>query len=441
MKKISLFLLVSFLGNLALIALVLIAPGGKSDGASSTAAAKSAGSAGKSGDKAGGINVADVDPALWTNLSGEDHAALVTRLRDAGFPPSVVRAIVAAQVGESFAARRKAIAPPKTDIPFWKIDQPTDPKTLAAVRELGREQGKAMKELLGTTLPIDDPLYAASLRRQYGNLPQEKIDQITRVKQDYQELQQQVYTAAGMGSGGPITMLPEERAKLALLEKEQRTDIAQLLTPQELEDYELRASNTANQMRYSLSAFQPNEDEFRTIYKLQRQFDEQYNGQAMMAAQGTPAAQEVMRQRMEAQKQLVADVKAALGPERGADYERASDNNFQQINRVVERLDLPKESAVQVWNIQKEIEQRTNAIRMDRSLAPAARTEQIAALAQEANTKVTAAIGERGYQVYKQNGGYWIQSLEQQATARPGAPASAGGGSGGAVGAPVIISR
>lgn len=444
MKKTSLLLGVSILGNLALLALVLLAPVGKKEGSPAAATSRASATAGQSGGKTGDVNVSDVDPALWKNLGGEDLPSLVSRLRGAGFPPSIVRAIVAAQVNESFAARRKAIAPPKTDVPFWKIDQPTDPKTLAALRDLGREQSKVMKDLLGTTLTLDDPLYAASLRRQYGNLPQEKIDQITRVKQDYQELQQQIYTAAGLGNGGVISFLPEERAKLALLEKEQRADIAQLLTPQELEDYELRSGSTANQMRYSLSAFKPTEEEFRAIYKLQRPFDEQYNTQNLMAAAGTPATQDLMRQRMDAQKQLLADVKAALGPERGAEYERAIDGNFQQINRVVERLDLPQTAAVEVWSVQKDIEQRMNAWRNDRTLPPPARAEQLSALAQEAEAKVTAALGPRGFEVYKQYGGSWIRNLQAQANARPvpptgNAPVQSGGAGGGGARSEIIL--
>lgn len=433
MKKISPLLLLSILGNLALAALVLLRPGEKKDNTSPHAAPSASALAARSSAKTTAIEVADVDPALWTNLGGEDLPTLVSRLRGAGFPPSVVRAIVAAQVNESFAARRKALAPPKTDLPFWKVNQPGDPKTLTALRELGREQSKVMKELLGTPVPSDDPVYAASLRRQYGNLPQEKIDQIARVKQDYQDLQQQIYTAAGFGldTGGVISFLPEDRAKLALLQKEQRADIAQILTPQEFEDYELRSSSTANQMRSSLSAFKPNEEEFRAIYKLQRQFDDQYSSQTVMAP-GTPAAQDLNRQRMEAQKQLVSEIKAALGPERGADYERATDGNFQQINRVVERLELPPSAAVDVWSVQKEVEQKMTAWRNDRTLPPAARTEQLAALAREAEAKVTAALGPRGLEVYKQHGGFWINNLQAQANARsvpPGAtPAPVGSG-------------
>src|SRR5262245_41146713 len=49
-----------------------------------------------------------IDATVWPALSSGDLPSLVTRLREAGFPPGVVRAIVSAQLSEQFAARRKA---------------------------------------------------------------------------------------------------------------------------------------------------------------------------------------------------------------------------------------------------------------------------------------------------------------------------------------------
>lgn len=418
--KISPFLLtVSLVGNLALVALVLKTPGDVASSPESTVAnpAKAKASGTAATGSGGAIDTSDVDPKLWEGLAAGDFAGLTAKLQAAGFPPAVVRAIVSAQVGESFAARRKALTASQGNRPFWVNDQPNDPKIQAALRELSKEQTKLMKELLGASAnDYDDPSYAAMMRRQFGDLPKDKIEMINRVRQDYSELTNDIYTAAGMGGGGPITMTNEERAKIALLQKEQREDIKQLLSPQEFEDYELRTNNTANSMRYNLSAFEPSEQEFRTIFALQRAFDEKFNTQSLVGAQGTPAAQELMRQRTEAQKQLTAEIKAQLSPERAAEYERAIDYNYQQISRVVQRLDLPKETAAQVWAVQKEIEQRSVALR---SLPPADRNDQLAALAAEANARLISSLGQRGLDVYKQYGGYWLQNLQPPA-ARPG---------------------
>lgn len=405
MKPISLLIAASLLGNAALIAVLLfVSPEGTaSSSGDSAAAAKSSSTSrpAKAGDTAG------VNPKLWHDLGDPDLSAQVSRLRAAGFPPAIVRAIIAAQIQENFAAKRKALSPPPSTGEFWKNDQPTDPKIRAALRELGLQQNRLLTDLLGADSEVN-PMQNVYEHRPLAGLPPAKTEQLSRVKRDYDEMRSEVYSGFSGGS-----LLPEDRAKLALLDKEQRADFAQILSPQELENYELRSSNTAMQMRYSLSAFAPTEAEFRAIYQQQRVFDEKYDGMSMMGA-----TQETMQQRAEAQKQLTAQIKASLGPERGTDYERASDYNFQAINRVVDRLSLPKTAATEVWTLQKDVEQRTRALQTNRELTPDARAAQLAALNTEVTTKLTTTLGQRGYDVYKQNGGYWLQNLQP----RPAGP-------------------
>jgi hypothetical protein len=415
MKALPVVITLSLAANAALIALVLNTPSrGGSAAEEATAAKRSA----ASGSAVAAKSPAEsVDIKTWSDLSAGDLSAQVARLRAAGFPPSVVRAMVAAQLGENYSARRKELMASRSSAPFWERNEPADPKVQAALRELSRDYTKQMKDLLGSHPYDDDPAYAAYQRRQFGDLPADKVEQLVQVRRDYDELRSEIYAAARGGA-----MLPEDRAKLALLDKEQRADFAKMLTPQELENYELRSSNTANSMRYSLDAFGPNEAEFRAIYQLQRPFDEKYSTAFMM---GQPS-EEQMKQRQEAQKELTAQIKAALGPERAAEYERATDYQFQQVNRIVSRLDLPKETAAQVWEVQKDIQQRAAALRSTPGLSPAARTEQLAALAQEATTKVGGALGPRGLEVYKQYSGSWIQNL--QGRAGPGNPGATGSG-------------
>lgn len=414
MKPIPLLIAVSLVGNAALVAvLFFVSPeGAASDSGDSAATAKSTHPTAPAK-----VDVtAGVDPKLWHDLGDPDLSAQIARLRAAGFPPSIVRAIIAAQIEESFTAKRKALSPPPSTGEFWKGGQPADPKLRAALRELSLQQTRLLTELLGAD-PEVNPMQNIYERRQLAGLPPGKTDQLARVKRDYDEMRSEIYSAF---SGG--TLLPEDRAKIALLDKEQRADFAGILSPEEMENYELRSSSTANQMRYSLSAFNPTEAEFRAIYQQQRVFDEKYSGMSMVSA-----TQETMQARAEAQKLLAAQIKTALGPERGADYERATDYNFQAINRVVERLALPKAAATEVWTLQKDVEQRTRALQTNRELTPDARAAQFAALNTEVTAKLTTTLGQRGFDVYKQNGGYWLQTLQPRPATPPGAPGGGGG--------------
>jgi hypothetical protein len=389
MKALPLVIAASLAANAALLALVLTRP--TSDLATATATSN--------GKSAAEAKAATGDPKLWSNLTSTHPQDLIARLRAAGFPPATVRAIIAAQIRADYAARIRALAPNKGDTPFWKNAQPAEPKIRTAIRELYREQEDSINRLFGGPDPDRALVMSVLERRQYGDLPADKVAQLTNVKRDYDEMRSEIYEATRGG-----TQLPEDRAKLALLDKEQHADLAGLLTPQELADYDLRTSNTANMMRYNLSVFNPTETEFRSIYALQSAFDEHYG---QMAPGMTP---DQMRQRNEAQQQLNTQIKTMLGTERGTDFERSTDFAYRQAALVAERLDLPKTAVNDVWSVKTDIEQRARSLSPD--LSPADRATQMAALAQEANAKVTASLGQKGFDIYKQNGGSWLQALQ-----------------------------
>jgi hypothetical protein len=207
-------------------------------------------------------------------------------------------------------------------------------------------------------------------------------------------------------------ILPEDRAKLALLDKEQRVDIAALLTPQELLEYDLRNSSTASQLRSQLAIFNPTEDEFRAIFKIQQAFDDQYGSVSSIAM-----SMEQRRQRTEAQKQLLPQFQAVLAPDRFAAFQQATDPAYQTINRLVARLELPPETSTQVVTLQKDIQQRAMSAQTALDITPEQRAAQLAALNQEATDKLTQTLGARGFEAYKANGGFWLQMLQPRPAA------------------------
>jgi hypothetical protein len=344
---------------------------------------------------------------IWSLLrTSDDLPTLILRLRAAGFPTSVVRSIVAAEIGERFAARRKELTAAQSKTPYWKNPgfSPFDPKVMTALRALTHEQSDLLKQLLGPDAVSTNDMTRSSPRSQFGNLPPEKLEQLQNILSDYNEMRSQIYST----TNGLI--LPEDRAQLALLEKEQRVDLAALLTPQELEEYNLRNSSTAGKLRSQLATFNPTEDEFRAIFKIQQAFDDQFGSTMAMTM-------EQRRQYMEAQKQLLPQFQAVLTPDRFAAYQQAIDPAYQQINRLVARLDLPPETSTQVVALQKDLQQRAMAVQTARDVTPDERAAQLAALNQEATNKLTQSLGARGFEAYKTNGGYWLQMLQPRSAA------------------------
>jgi hypothetical protein len=334
----------------------------------------------------------------WASLAPVELPSLVADLRAAGYPPNVIGAIVSAIITEQFAARRAALDPQNENRPFWK-NRPPDAAYEQAQRDLWREQEKALRDALGEDPYSDDPMTLARDKQRFGNLAPEKLREVRGIVREFDEKRSALYV------GGVYT--ETERAKAADLDRQQRSAIAQILSPAELEEYDMRSSNTGRSLRTELAAFDPTEAEFRAIFALRRPFDEQWTS---YGSDGIPS-QEDMARRSEADKALRAQIAAAIGPARAADYELMTNANYRRTGQLVARLGLPAQTTRQLAETQMEYQQRSLEIRRTAANAQD-RNTQLTALQQEATTKVAAMLGSASAaEAYKQYGGSWLNSM------------------------------
>ncbi|MEO5958741.1 MAG: hypothetical protein ABIR80_06470, partial [Opitutaceae bacterium] len=200
-------------------------------------------------------------PQLWAALRRDDLPSLITRLRAAGFPPNIIRAVVGSLVTERYRARIAELRAPDSNVPYWK--NPSDilsggNKRQEEISQLYREQSKLQRELFKDDFFATGDVTTAQ-QRQFGNLSPNKIDALQRIEDDYTEMFSQV------NSSTKGFTLPSDREKFALLARVKQADLAALLTPEELADYTLRSSPITSMLRSRLSAFDPSEAEFRAI--------------------------------------------------------------------------------------------------------------------------------------------------------------------------------
>jgi hypothetical protein len=346
-----------------------------------------------------------IDPETWTELAGiGDPADYVARLRALGYPPSIVRALVRARLTEQYADRLKAISDAIADQPYWRgAAYNIDPKITAAQRAIYREINAAMRQLVGPDFLNASDADRLSLRRRFGDLAPEKIDALQQITSDYNEMISEIRLAA-RGTGFTSVMLPDDREKLAYLEREMRSDLAKQLTPEEMDAYDLRNGRTGSALRASLAMFEPTEQEFLAIYRLQKSVDDRLPPTELL----TP---EQRRERSEAIKALTTQIAATLGPERFAEYEKKTDTAWQNNQRFANEFSLAPEAVEKLYAIQKEMGDRARDIRTaspprDQLVA------QLTTLQAEATLRVNAVLGEKLSGAYRSTRGYWLQSLE-----------------------------
>jgi len=172
-------------------------------------------------------------------------------------------------------------------------------------------------------------------------------------------------------------------------------------------DYNLRFSMTANMLRMQLAGFEPTEPEFLELFKKRKAYDDEF---------GLPGMSTLSKTEQEkadaAKKELDAQVKAALGDTRYAEYERAQDYNFQNIYRVADKNGLTKDDAVKVYDIKKIAETQANNVRADPSLSPAQRTATLQGIRTETEHSIRTVFGPQAFDAYvKQPGTFWLKGI------------------------------
>jgi hypothetical protein len=196
---------------------------------------------------------------------------------------------------------------------------------------------------------------------------------------DYSELRQDVY-----GESRDM-LLPEDRERLAIIEQEERADLAAILTPEELREYDLRTSRTASTLRNTLGSFEPTEEEFVAIFEAYRVAEEKLGA----------------GNQSELRRAVLASLKEQL-----------------DSDRHTALLQLPRSTVGEVASLRDDYLARAAALRHQRDLPDAERNAQLAALQNEAIAKITSKLGERGLRAYRSFDGVWLQALGPTA-ARP----------------------
>jgi len=337
-------------------------------------------------------------------LESPDLTTLVARLRAAGFPPAILRSIIDAEIEARFAPRIQELTRELNETPYWKPDPSLyagNARLFESINQIYRERAQLLRGLLGQdafAYSGVDP--SAAQQRQYGNLSDAKISLVQRISDDYAEMMGQVRTAM------QGVTLPEDREKLALLEREKRADLAAMLTPAELADYEMRSSPVTNRLRTPLSIMNASEAEFRTIFEIQRPY-------ANVISPGVGViTMEMSQQRREATAKINEQIKAALGEARFAQYERATQSEFQQLHRLASAEGVSYDAMTKAFEVRGPTATASAAIMNDRNLNADDKRHALKNLAQTARTEILSTLGPTVGPAYAENA-RWLTHIAQ----------------------------
>ncbi|RRJ97945.1 hypothetical protein Ga0100231_005820 [Opitutaceae bacterium TAV4] len=391
--RLALFLVISVAANAALVGYVALRPSVPSavTGDRAKAAAIQSGS-----PRAAARQRLPAADALAAAVS-TDLPTYTENLRKAGVPDRLVRAIINAEINDRFREREEALRPKRREFQYWENQHnyyENDGVTLdqrLALIDLRREKAALRKELLG-----DAP--NTSGKPDNNPIPSEKREATKQIAEDYGAMMEHIRREARG------YMLPSDEEKVKYLEAERRRELAQILTPEEMREYDLRNSQTTQQMRWDLVAFGPAEEEFRAIHELRSEFDRDFPHR-------NNAGQEYWKQRNAAEEAMNAQLKVVLGEERYKDYERSQDWEFRQLRQLTNRLGLEPTAATQLYDLRDTTAQAARQIIDAKDMDLATKRESLKLLAEQTREQITGQLGQEGGEAFIKGQNNWLDEV------------------------------
>jgi hypothetical protein len=169
-----------------------------------------------------------------------------------------------------------------------------------------------------------------------------------------------------------------------------RNQLGAVLTPVQLEEYLLRYSQTANDLRAQLGKlkfFNATPEEFRNIFRA----DDSFNQQIQMLGNGTDPITVAQRNSLEQQRDNA--VRLAIGPARFLQYQKLQDPLYQQATATAIQNGDPN-SADTIYAINLTAQSEQTAIKTDTSLTDSQRALAQKQLELDQLTATTAASGQ-----------------------------------------------
>lgn len=352
------------------------------------------------------VNV-DGEGFSWRKVESEDYKNYIANLREIQCPEETIRDIIIADVEKFYASKLKPLRQPVEEFKFWKNEnnwggRKESEEFYAAQREIDKEKRALLKELLGSD-------YQKEVAKQYGwgndadtfteSLPQDVKDKLSELQQKFNEERSEIYRKAK----GHID--DETQQDLRKIEKAQRDEMAKLLSPEELFEWQLRNSSVAQNMKYNeLEGFEPTEEEFRAVFKAKlAQEDALVSNESGEDAPNRDAARKV-------QKETEESLKAAMGEERYKEYELNQKWDYKELARIADRQNLPKDAAKKVYEMKADVEKAARQVNADKTLTSEQRREKLLAIKQATEQEVVGTMGDRGYKAWKRNA-WWLRNL------------------------------
>jgi hypothetical protein len=338
----------------------------------------------------------------WEQVQSTNYAGLIRNLRAIGCPEQTIRDIVTSGVNRFYASRRVT----EVDYPnyqWWKSYP--DPELAQAaqdkIQRLEQERRDVLTGLLGTGWDVESKALIAARAGItltgpiLGNLPAlTKAATLAIVAASQQKIE--AYQEEQRLRGNAIDPM-----QMARLREEPLVPLAAVLGPEAYDEFVLRYSPAAQQLREIMRTLDLAPDQFRALFAGLNGI----LGQPVFFYAGSDP--DLLKQQRQLAAQSEAVIKTTLGADVYGNWQLNQDPVYRSAQDMAGQLNLPASVVMPIYQINRATQAELDRIRKDETLSSDEKVEALSQTQVQAQQTLEQLLGPAAFE-------RWLRSQGQK---------------------------
>jgi hypothetical protein len=352
-------------------------------------------------------------PFRWAMLETNDVRAYVANLREVDCPEHVLRELLITKVERSYKPRLQSepvYYEPWAGRDRREADRRMERGRLAGLR---REQAGLIRELLGYD-------WNSEAAREWNRESAAAVFLGFLTDLKAQQVMAEIFTSAQQleeqfSSFESRIIIDEDIERVGRVRLDIVAELNRFLTPQELDELETRAQLGLLFTRdFFVEGMEATGAELRAIMNASRSYRDVFTA-ILLERRLRSDEREINPKRPEFEAALLT----ALGPARFAEFKRAQEKGFRDAFEFTKRNELPRATAIALYEAQRTAEMQRQEISSDPSFSAEERKMALEVLQAATAASVANTLGQQ-FTNYSNGNGRWIRQLSAQTNDKRG---------------------
>ena len=333
----------------------------------------------------------------WEEVESTNYPAFVKNLRAVGCPEQTIRDIIISEVNRLYGHRRleEVVFP---NYQWWRSEPEASVLQEAndKLADLETERRELLASLLGAgwDQQNNEAIAAAGgitlTGPILGDLTPELKESVYLIAARAQ-LKIEAYQASQREEGKA-----DDPMEMVRMREEPLAQLVSVLNPAQYEEYALRYSPAAQQLREQMRTMTLTPDQFRELYNALNSI----NGQPVFYYAGIDP--QLYKERLQLRAQSDAIIKATLGDQLYAAYQLSQDPLYRSSKTTAEQLGVPETSVAAIYEINRATQAELNRIRNDSNMTSDEKVEAISQTQVEQQQSLQQILGPEAFQRWLQ---------------------------------------